>query len=431
MFDVFISYRRNGSGGWGRSLYDHFCMRGINAFYDVEELSSGKFNEKLYRYIEDAPNFLLLLSPGALGRAEKEDDWLRLEILHALQNKKNVIPVTLPGFSWEDGVPAGLEELRNYNGVALDDTLFAASFEKILSMMTGVKATNGKKTRVADTYLASTDIAYYTHRVDELFALFDTPCYERLLSGLPKIYALDLGSNTGDKIVSVLGDRENLGCICGADFNPEMVQTANEKFANEEKKIGFSLIDVEKPEFPAELDGLLAEQDIPGFNFVHISMLLFHLKNPFKVLKTVRDHMTKDGVILIKDLDDGYTRAYPDEDLFSRAIAIRSKCPMAGNRETGRQIYSAMKRAGFRDIRWENAPLSTVGADVDLRGQIFDTVFPGIRNDLRRARDDDPDNRELEEEEKWLDDNYDGLEEKFRDGEFFFSLGLMMFTAKK
>lgn len=104
---------------------------------------------------------------------------------------------------------------------------------------------------------------------------------------------------------------------------------------------------------------------------------------------------------------------------------------MAGNRETGRQIYSAMKRAGFRDIRWENAPLSTVGADVDLRGQIFDTVFPGIRNDLRRARDDDPDNRELAEEEKWLDDNYDGLEEKFRDGEFFFSLGLMMFTAKK
>ena len=79
MYDVFISYRRDGGFEMARLLYDHLKGIGLNPFFDLEKLCSGQFNEKLYREIEDSANFLLVLPPKSLERCKNENDWVRLD----------------------------------------------------------------------------------------------------------------------------------------------------------------------------------------------------------------------------------------------------------------------------------------------------------------------------------------------------------------
>ena len=88
MYDAFISYRRDGGHEMARLLYEHLTNRGINCFFDLEELGSGKFDVKLLRNIEQSKNFILVLSPDALARCQNEGDWVRSEIEHAIKHKK-------------------------------------------------------------------------------------------------------------------------------------------------------------------------------------------------------------------------------------------------------------------------------------------------------------------------------------------------------
>ena len=100
MYDIFISYRRDGSFEMARLLYDHLRMRGLNVFFDLQELRSGKFNVKLYSAIDESSNFLLVLPQGGLDRCVNEDDWLRMEIEYAIEKNKNIVPLMMNGFDW-------------------------------------------------------------------------------------------------------------------------------------------------------------------------------------------------------------------------------------------------------------------------------------------------------------------------------------------
>ena len=91
-YDIFISYRRDGGESTAKILRDKLTELGYSVFFDVESLRSGDFNTKLYSVIEECSDFLLVLSPGALDRCRNEDDWVRLEIEHALEEGKNVVP---------------------------------------------------------------------------------------------------------------------------------------------------------------------------------------------------------------------------------------------------------------------------------------------------------------------------------------------------
>ena len=70
MYDLFISYRRDGGHEMARLLYEHLKLKGLNCFFDLEELGSGQFNIKLLRCIEESDNFVLILSPNALERCK-------------------------------------------------------------------------------------------------------------------------------------------------------------------------------------------------------------------------------------------------------------------------------------------------------------------------------------------------------------------------
>ena len=135
-YDIFISYRRDGGESTAKILRDKLTELGYSVFFDVESLRSGDFNTKLYSVIEECSDFLLVLSPGALDRCRNEDDWVRLEIEHALEEGKNVVPVLLRGFSFPDQLPESIEPLRYKNGLESNYQFFDAFISKLQDFLT-------------------------------------------------------------------------------------------------------------------------------------------------------------------------------------------------------------------------------------------------------------------------------------------------------
>jgi len=133
--DIFISYRREGGEHLAARVREALLNRGYSVFMDVEDLKSGKFTEALLNKINIASDFILILTPGCLNRCNNGDDWLRIEIAHAIQNKKNIVPIIARGFEMpkKSDLPSEIAELVEYNGLTPAHELFKASIERLSS----------------------------------------------------------------------------------------------------------------------------------------------------------------------------------------------------------------------------------------------------------------------------------------------------------
>lgn len=139
-YDIFISYRRDGGEMLAHILYERLKESGYAAFQDVESLRSGDFNTALYDVIESCQDFLLILSPGALDRCSNSNDWVRNEIVYALQNNKNIIPIMMRGFEWPEVLPEDLEPLRYKNGLTASTEYFDQFLKKLADFLVSQKA---------------------------------------------------------------------------------------------------------------------------------------------------------------------------------------------------------------------------------------------------------------------------------------------------
>ncbi len=102
---IFISYRRDDSAasaiGIGQYLEHEFG--GKNVFIDVDMRAGAKFPQVLEARLAECKVMLVLIGPGWLDardeqghrRLDSPDDWVRLEIAHALKRNITVIPVQI------------------------------------------------------------------------------------------------------------------------------------------------------------------------------------------------------------------------------------------------------------------------------------------------------------------------------------------------
>ena len=59
-YDVFISYRRKTGADDARLLQQALRARGYEVFFDYESLRDGKFDERIFAAIDEAPVFILM-----------------------------------------------------------------------------------------------------------------------------------------------------------------------------------------------------------------------------------------------------------------------------------------------------------------------------------------------------------------------------------
>lgn len=134
-FDVFISYRRETGREKARNLQLELKCRGYKCFFDYDSVRNGKFDERILDAIQGCAVFCFILTDGSLQRCHEEGDWVRRELLCAIENGKQIVFIapsdqarTLP-----DDMPECLASLKNSQiSVMSNDDLFEKSVEKII-----------------------------------------------------------------------------------------------------------------------------------------------------------------------------------------------------------------------------------------------------------------------------------------------------------
>ena len=136
-YNAFISYRRSDGSYIARAIRDGIerANPGLSIFIDLDELSSGNFNEALLRVIANTPNFILIITRDTFSRFSNENDWVRKELTEAVRQKRNIIPVFVEGagFPPVDQLPEPFVSLPEFNGIEYSAQYHQEAIRKLVS----------------------------------------------------------------------------------------------------------------------------------------------------------------------------------------------------------------------------------------------------------------------------------------------------------
>lgn len=433
--NVFISYRREGGYALARLIYECLHKVGIHAFLDLEELRAGPFNEKLYSAIEDCDNFLLILPVGALDRCVNENDWLRLEVEHAIKNKKNIIPVMVKGFEFTDNLPPSMQVLPFFNGVQVSREYFDASMKKLISMLKNVKPKENGEKFVAEREL---DVRYYydedeqeKHRLateDRLLTAYEEPIVKKLIAGRENLVCLDVNVLNTDGSMARFNYPE-ITKVIALTYSEDITARGNAEKG--ERDIHFFTTQFEAEDFAEQLERAIRAAGADGIDFVFLSMAIMDFKKPFKVLEAIRDMLNENAVMLVRDVDDGAVFAYPDKDgYFAKIQSYYLRNKYSGYRYTGRQVYSFVRKMEPASICLECYGINTSQMNRMNKKALFECWFSFIPNDFARMLREEPTCEIAREVVDFCDKYYDELREQFFSRETLFNSGYVIYSVK-
>lgn len=436
--DIFISYRREGGYAMARLLYECFYNAGLSVFLDLEELGAGKFNEKLYEAIDACDNFVLVLPPNSLDRCQAENDWLRLEIEHAIKQKKNIIPVMMVGFTFPDNLPPSLQVLPFFNGVQSSREYFDATIKKIISMLNGVKL-DESKININERH---DDIRYYYDEdeaekrrlriEDDLLSRYEKPIIENLLAGKENVVCLDVNVLSTNGAYACL-DYKQITNVIALTYNADIVKRGQAKKIEGDTRgdINFFQVKFEAEDFEEQLEKCLQQAGVKGIDFVFLSMAIMDFKKPFKVLQAIQNILNDDAVMVVRDVDDGAVFAYPDKDgLFAKFQSFYIHNIYSGYRYTGRQVYSYIRKMEPKEISLERYGINNSNMSLRDKKALFEAWFSFIPNDFARMLRENPNSKIAKEVVDFCEKYYDELNEQFFSRDVLFSAGYVIYSVR-
>lgn len=104
---------------------------------------------------------------------------------------------------------------------------------------------------------------------------------------------MDIGCNDGSLILDRIEGMTNISFVVGVDSNESMIKSNIEKCNKD--NVFYVCSDCEKDDFLYDVNELMEEKKIEKFDLIVLSMILLHVKNPFKVLKNARTLLKDDG----------------------------------------------------------------------------------------------------------------------------------------
>jgi formylglycine-generating enzyme required for sulfatase activity len=141
IYDVFISYRRNGGFETAKHLNDLLVRDGYSVSFDIDTLREGDFDKALLNRIEQSVDFILVVDEHAFDKTldpsfDSKKDWLRIELAYALKLKKNIIPILMSGVNgFPDNLPEDIEGVITKHGPEYSKTYFNTFYDKLKGFM--------------------------------------------------------------------------------------------------------------------------------------------------------------------------------------------------------------------------------------------------------------------------------------------------------
>ncbi len=155
---LFINYRREDTAPYAGRLYDRLKANfgAEEVFIDIDQIEPGEdFVEAINRKVGACEIALVLLGPDWLGltdasgrrRLDDPEDFVRMEIVAALQREIRVIPVLVGGARMprKEDLPEPLAPLSRRNAIELSEARFHADVDRLIEAMEKPRHPPGKE----------------------------------------------------------------------------------------------------------------------------------------------------------------------------------------------------------------------------------------------------------------------------------------------
>jgi TIR domain len=147
MARIFISYRRDDTGGYAGRLFDRLSThfgRG-NIFMDVDTIEPGlDFVRAIERAVGSCDVLLALIGQQwSSRRLHNDQDFIRLEIATALKRDIRVIPLLIHGAPMPSvsDLPNDLRALTRRNALEISDVRFHSDVDRLIEVLDRVLGT--------------------------------------------------------------------------------------------------------------------------------------------------------------------------------------------------------------------------------------------------------------------------------------------------
>lgn len=452
--DLFISYRRDTGGDLAALVNEKFRKKGIETFFDRDSVHNEDFWQRIQRGIDQSPNFLMILSPGYFVRRDQEDDYVRKEIIYALSKRKNILAIATRDYNpaeikWDcEREEIGACKTQDYKVYPYDGNqemidVFLNSYIKSMKNHDGSRFSLQKR--------IENNSWYSNHEMDDEDFLWiktdhivckrmDWKVLERAISepGLfegrdelnllcykaydietyRKKYDLDPAKNTGyaKKIKNVYGITYE-----------SLLDKANEVFGE-----GHFIPDrFDTEDYVSTVESLLIKNNLCGFDIIDLTLIIKDLPDPEKVVRKLVKYLNPNGgIIYIRELDDDYIDGYPDDKGYiDKLKSILDLDDGAGNRHTGKKIYTYLRRAGAEKVYVDDEIISTANHTSQFQHRMFETYFSYLMPELRALAAEIDENKNHPKYEKyleayeWLTEHYADIESMFCSQDFYFRAG--------
>ncbi len=424
-YDFFISYNKRDAKVAAR-MAAIIKGSGLTCWWQGEN-SRQEYAVEIQNGIDNSAAFLVLLSSGSA-----ESEWVGKEILRAIRLHSllgySILPIVVDELSNEDYAYFH-QILGNFNWLFLKDY---GSDKDLIFAITGQVNIKLRERGANSIYSAEAEAEMERlKKQNNLYNMYAKGVLDGLFSEFTAPIVMDLGCSDGESIMLRLRGREFSRLLC-IDKEQGKVASAKEKFGAD-GRIDFMVADITRRGFGASLKNYLKENALEGFDIIHISAVLLHIKNPTAVLKALRGALKAGGKIFIQDEDDGYNLAYQEEELspcfFSDCFYIWRHSKESGDRTMGRKIPAFLKAAGFNNIEMKASVLSSIDFGGEFKEDLWDLYF----NPEYWVVDspDYFDKSDAFEKCRTYAAEHKEHKEKYMRGEIFVSLGVPIFTAEK
>jgi len=164
---LFINYRREDTRHAAGRLYDRLIQRfgDDQVFMDIDQIEPGEdFVEVINRKVGTCDiaivaigrHWLHATDESGKRRLDDEDDFVRMEIVAALQRNIRVIPVLVDGarMPGKHDLPEALAPLSRRNAIELSETRFHADVNRLIEAIEKSFAVVEKKAELSETPVA-------------------------------------------------------------------------------------------------------------------------------------------------------------------------------------------------------------------------------------------------------------------------------------
>lgn len=432
--DVFISYSHK-----TKAIVDRIVSKlensGIKVWYAPRDVI-GDYATAIVEAIETTKVFVVVLN-GDSSKSPQVLNEVEIAYKRIIEDEANlsIMPFKISDETLSKAMEYYVKRMHwiDASSSSLDDGIDEL-IVKVKTIVNPKQQTSNvdENKREANTWYTTTNEDEFKRlRLQQKFLHdFDGKVYEKALEGLNDANILDIGTSDGTYIYDCIPNLSAINKVVGVDYNPTAISKANANTKSD--KFVFEVADAEAQDFEEKLRGIMDKNGIESFDLINISMVLLHLKFPEKVLKILRHYLKPNGSIVIKDVDDGLKVAYPDpEGLFEKCKNLSINDKYGGFRMSGRQIPYFLHKAGYRDIKIVKSGIDTLGKDYDQKEGFFDFVVPYIRDDFKQLSEENPNNEFYKEGYEWMESNLERMHDLFMEDGFYYSLGTMLFVAKR